>query len=577
MWATIRRQLNTQSPITKLSSHGWVLADQTNIFWRGAGPVDGHRNLTSAYRAELGGFVAILHILISICTFHQTTGGSVTIYGDCLSAIKKLQRKSYGGLNEYLVANFDLLNEGRHLFNKLKTMTSVTLSWVKGHYSGTEKSKPHILNDMVHDLANEFLKQDNSDYNPSQTVLEPPSSEISILYDNSTITSNLNNTLRNELYKKRLQETICKAEKWSVQTFERVNWPSYGRAFKNISRCRQNSISKLSHKLFNTNYQNNQYYGHEGKCPCCDEQIETFQHMLSCPSNLSTPHHQNQLEQLQTRLLKAGAPDAIASAIIHGISQWSLCQSGSITQQRSPYIGSLKPIEIAITQAYADQTSPIGWDNLLRGRLSNLWDRAYAMAQTTPNTTLGSSGLTDKIIPILWDYSQAIWEYRNGTVHGKTAEEQAALEVTAVQTEITLAYEEYAKDPFIIPSQSCHLFTSRPLTQRIQLDIDSMLCWLRSYREAKLYQQAATKHQAEAAKHFFKPKVQQQKPKQKENKEETDPEISSHTLNSSSTLSPIILRNTNPNPPIPARPPCIETKSQRTSRSKSKSKTSRRS
>jgi hypothetical protein len=154
------------SPITKLSSHGWVLADQTNIFWRGAGPVDGHRNLTSAYRAELGGFVAILHILISICTFHQTTGGSIIIYGDCLSAIKKLQRKSYGGLNEYSVANFDLLNEGRILFNKLKTMTSVTLSWVKGHYSGTEKSKPHILNDMAHDLANDFLKQDNGNYNP---------------------------------------------------------------------------------------------------------------------------------------------------------------------------------------------------------------------------------------------------------------------------------------------------------------------------------------------------------------------------------------------------------------------------
>jgi hypothetical protein len=301
--------------------------------------------------------------------------------------------------------------------------------------------------------------------------------------------------------------------------------------------------------------------------------------MLSCPSNLSTPYHQDQLEQLQTRLLKAGTPDVIASAIIHGISQWSLCQSGSIIQQRSPYIGSLNPLEIAITQAYADQTNPIGWDNFLRGRLSILWDRAYAMAQTPPNTTLGSSGMTDKIIPILWDYSQAIWEYRNGLVHGRTIEEQAALQVTAVQTEITLAYEEYAKDPFIIPSHSRHLFTSRSLTQRLQLDIDSMLCWLRSYRKAKLSQQDATKRQAEAAKHFFQTKGRQQQSIQKENKEETESEIPPHpdVLGSASTLAPIIPQTTNPNPPLSVRPPCIETRSKRTSRSKSKSTTARRS
>lgn len=166
-------------------------------------------DLTSVYRAELGGFVAIPHILISICTFHQTMGGSVTIYGDCPSTVNKLQWKSYGGLNEYLVANFDLLNEGRILFNKLKTMTLVTLYWVKGHYSGKEKSKPRILNDMAHNLANDFLKQDMGYYNPSRTVLEPPSSEISIRYDNSTITSNLNTALRNKLHKKHLQDTIC--------------------------------------------------------------------------------------------------------------------------------------------------------------------------------------------------------------------------------------------------------------------------------------------------------------------------------------------------------------------------------
>jgi hypothetical protein len=195
------------------------------------------------------------------------------------------------------------------------------------------------------------------------------------------------------------------------------------------------------------------------------------------------------------------------------------------------------------------------------------------MAQSLPNKTLGSSGRTDKIIPILWDYSQAIWEYRNGVVHGRTIEEQAVLEITAVQTEMTFAYEEYAKDQLIIPSHSRHLFTSRSLTQRLQLDIDSMLCWLRSYREAKLSQQVATKCQTEAAKHFFQPKGKHQQSTQKENKEETDPETPPHILGSSSTLAPSTTHTTNPT--LSVRPPCLDTRSQRTSRSKSKSTTAR--
>jgi hypothetical protein len=123
----------------------------------GAGPVDGHKDLTSIHRAELGGFVAILHIIISICTFHSVSGGSVTIYGDYLSVINKLQKTMYGCLQDYLVAKYDLLHEGRTLLSKLKNEISVTLMWVKGHYTGNKKSTPHRRNGMANNLANDYL------------------------------------------------------------------------------------------------------------------------------------------------------------------------------------------------------------------------------------------------------------------------------------------------------------------------------------------------------------------------------------------------------------------------------------
>lgn len=115
------------SPTTKQNSQGWVLANQTITFWHGAGPVDGHKDLVSAYRAELCGFVAILQTLTSICTFHQFTNGTIIVYGDCLSAINKLHK-----IVDYLVANFNLLNEGSILLEKLKTITStITFNMAK--------------------------------------------------------------------------------------------------------------------------------------------------------------------------------------------------------------------------------------------------------------------------------------------------------------------------------------------------------------------------------------------------------------------------------------------------------------
>ncbi len=79
----------------------------------------------------------------------------------------------------------------------------MTITWIKGHYRGEKKSTPHILNETAHILANDFLHKDQGYFNPSKVVIDPPSWEVSILYDQSTITSNLSKTLNSELHSKR--------------------------------------------------------------------------------------------------------------------------------------------------------------------------------------------------------------------------------------------------------------------------------------------------------------------------------------------------------------------------------------
>ncbi len=111
-----------------------------------------------------------------------------------------------------------------------------------------------------------------------------------------------------------------------------------------------------------------------------------------------------------------------------------------------------------------------------------------------------------KVITLIWEYSFSLWEHRNRVLHGHTLADAMARELEEVKNEITEAYNDYKHDHFIIPSHFSSLFTSRSLKQRLQLDMDSMQCWLCSFQEAKEIQQEAHRHYSESAKRFFQPR-----------------------------------------------------------------------
>jgi hypothetical protein len=118
----------------------------------------------------------------------------------------------------------------------------------------------------------------------------------------------------------------------------------------------------------------------------------------------------------------------------------------------------------------------LGWDNLLRGKISKLWSKAYLTYQSprnnNPSPTTGWSAKI--IIPILWEYTSSLWEHRSGILQCCTIKEIEARELEALKLQITTAYEEYTKDHFIIPRYLSSLFTSH-----------SLQFWLHSVWEAK--------------------------------------------------------------------------------------------
>jgi len=78
--------------------------------------------------------------------------------------------------------------------------------------------------------------------------------------------------------------------------------------------------------------------------------------------------------------------------LLHGLDQWENMENTSTSP--TPFLrGPVIPTEVALLQAFQSQSS-IGWDHLLRGRLSKHWEQVYTLINTLrryPSDNLGNN------------------------------------------------------------------------------------------------------------------------------------------------------------------------------------------
>jgi hypothetical protein len=171
----------------------------------------------------------------------------------------------------------------------------------------------------------------------------------------------------------------------------------------------------------------------------------------------------------------------------------------------APSAGSVKPADILLTQAFREQWDTIGWEQMLRGRISKKWRAAYHASKatkTSPGTDQEKWG--SNIITLLWEYTRSIWKQRNGIVYGHSEEEVRNRELQKLREEVAAEYVAYAMD--LISHQFRYLFTKKSQEERQNMDYDSIMCWLRTVQEAKKEQQMFRERLSRVAARFFVPR-----------------------------------------------------------------------
>jgi hypothetical protein len=200
--------------------------------------------------------------------------------------------------------------------------------------------------------------------------------------------------------------------------FEKVDWLAYNKALHAVPRYSRVTITKLSHNLWNTNVQNNKYYGTSDLCPCCQMKPETVNHVTQCHSPTATITREQAKTQLLNLLWKAETPQIITQHIQAGLNQWE--QGDDHIYPKHSTVALNNPNHM---HAFIDQKA-IGWDQFLKGRISTLWWQAFTHLTTMTRPQSDKSlAWSKKLIHALWDNNKTIWLHCNSIVHGQTVEE----------------------------------------------------------------------------------------------------------------------------------------------------------
>ncbi len=80
------------------------------------------------------------------------------------------------------------------------------------------------------------------------------------------------------------------------------------------------------------------------------------------------------LHELHKDLKSINTPSDVMDTIFHGIQMWINRQTNQGSNIRALTAGSLKGTDMLLTMAFNEQFHTIGWNNMLYGRLSKLWE-----------------------------------------------------------------------------------------------------------------------------------------------------------------------------------------------------------
>jgi hypothetical protein len=419
---------------SNMASFGWILGlhDGTRLATC-SGPAYGAK--LNSYRAEGYGLLSATRFLHHLRHHFHLELRHCSIVCDNQSMVEKAGSIPHHLDDQYpnttLEPEWDLLMEIWTTNAGVPPEQRPSFEFVKGHQ---DKKKPYAelplkaqLNCDADDLANGYIHRNpNKDYNTATMI---PSGKAQLHLPTGTVSSKLNTELRLARTTGPLKAHLQKKFEWDDTTFDDIDWEVSRRAY-NWQRKHRTTLLKHANDITPIGKRVNRYDPkYPAACPSCPEEIETAQHLVLCTSPtrvaLKTKivaNLKNTLEEQKTRI-------DLMELLLEGLQ--------AVFDGRDPTTINCP----ASVQHVAEAQTAIGWEHILRGRLSQSWakEQQSHIGAFQPK----NNGMTwcTKIISTLLQGWLDLWNLRNGDRHGRDTHTKAqALKAQAIR-EMEQLYE----------------------------------------------------------------------------------------------------------------------------------------
>jgi hypothetical protein len=216
-----------------------------------------------------------------------------------------------------------------------------------------------------------------------------PTTVIGFFIKNKEITTNLREIIRNERHKTPIKEYLTNKYHWSDSTFNIIDWKLQDHMVRNTPH-REFTIKFIhrwlpvaSHPSLNNENQ---------QCIRCNASIEDQDHWYRCPHN--RPNIKEYGKSTQKFMEKIHIHQNFQLPILDAI------YSTNVEQH-------------ALSQKLYNQQSSIGWQHLIRGRISKYWIKAHNKITGKSNSRLLFQQLIHHINATLF----RLWKDRNDDIH----------------------------------------------------------------------------------------------------------------------------------------------------------------
>ena len=394
------------------AGQAWTLVNQDTeeTLIQGVSMVDGEGPELCSTRAEMFGLLASLTCAQMAAKNFNVTGGSMTMYTDSTSSIRKSLRNRVISTKDILKRDNDIEHEIRARLQQIPF--KVKIIHVKGHQDRDneieELDLQAQLNCKMDDIVsthvtNSTTAQKQYPILPLQRFIICIAGDITPNLIHQKLIDHFNDEAWATYISKRLGIThtnICKVDWMPMKTA--LQTPKLkGSYIKNFHK-ELNTMDRC--KLWKTS--------DTSKCPLCHKKKETWQHVLQCKNEHAKRARNEARLKVSEELTKLQTHISIKKLFLHILDRWT-----EKKKPKRPTFADPDPIEEKIITIF-DAQKAIGWDAFIKGILSSEW-KTLQQADYDGQHAERMSGdrWSKKMVSSLFDYNHTVWKNRCEIVH----------------------------------------------------------------------------------------------------------------------------------------------------------------